>query len=298
MKSRNPIAWMLLLVLPAGFAGIWRLQHVIDAQRASLSQERDDVLLRSRKLVKLMSLEYAPLLADIYWTRAVQYYGNKHLRGQANLELLWPLLDITTTLDPNLLIAYRFGAMFLSQAAPGGAGRPDLAVQLIQRGIKENPEYWRLYEDLGFIYYFDLKDYQKASDAFLEGSKNPNAKLWMKVMAAKIAAEGESFATSLFLWKDIYDSTPDPTIKKTALLHLQLLRVREDCKQLDALADEYAKRYGTRPARMREMVQAGLLDAIPVDPLGFAYVFGEDGKAELNLDSPLLEQQLLLNRLK
>jgi tetratricopeptide (TPR) repeat protein len=298
MKSQNPIAWMLLLVLPAGFAGIWRLQHVIDAQRASLSQERDDVLLRSRKLVKLMSLEYAPLLADIYWTRAVQYYGNKHLRGQANLELLWPLLDITTTLDPNLLIAYRFGAMFLSQAAPGGAGRPDLAVQLIQRGIKENPEYWRLYEDLGFIYYFDLKDYQKASDAFLEGSKNPNAKLWMKVMAAKIAAEGESLATSTFLWKDIYDSTPDPTIKKTALLHLQLLRVREDCKQLDALADEYAKRHGTRPARMREMVQAGLLDAIPVDPLGFAYVFGEDGKAGLNLDSPLLEQQLLLNRLK
>jgi tetratricopeptide (TPR) repeat protein len=298
MKSQNSIAWMLLLVLPAGFAGIWRLQHVIDAQRASLSQERDDVLLRSRKLVKMMSLEYAPLLADIYWTRAVQYYGNKHLRGQANLELLWPLLDITTTLDPNLLISYRFGAMFLSQAAPGGAGRPDLAVQLIQRGIKENPEYWRLYEDLGFIYYFDLKDYQKASDAFLEGSKNPNSKLWMKVMAAKIAAEGESLATSTFLWKDIYDSTPDPTIKKTALLHLQLLRVREDCKQLDALGDEYAKRYGTRPARMREMVQAGLLDAIPVDPLGFAYVFGEDGKAELNLDSPLLEQQLLLNRLK
>jgi len=298
MKSQNPIAWMLLLVLPAGFAGIWRLQHVIDTQRASLSQERDDVLLLSRKLVKVMSLEYAPLLADIYWTRAVQYYGNKHLRGQANLELLWPLLDITTTLDPNLLISYRFGAMFLSQAAPGGAGRPDLAVQLIQRGIKENPEYWRLYEDLGFIYYFDLKDYQKASEAFLEGSKNPNAKLWMKVMAAKIAAEGESLETSTFLWKDIYDSTPDPTIKKTALLHLQLLRVREDCKQLDALADEYAKRYGTRPARTREMVQAGLLDAIPVDPLGFAYVFGEDGKAELNLDSPLLEQQLLLNRLK
>ena len=69
-----------------------------------MSQERDDVLLRSGKLVKLMSLEYAPLMADIYWTRVVQYYGNKHVRGQANLELLWPLLDITTTLDPNLLM--------------------------------------------------------------------------------------------------------------------------------------------------------------------------------------------------
>jgi tetratricopeptide (TPR) repeat protein len=298
MKLKKTIAWSLLLVLPLGFAGIWWLQHGIDAQRASLSQERDDVLLRSGKLVKVMSLEYAPLLADIYWTRVVQYYGNKHVRGQANLELLWPMLDITTTLDPNLLISYRFGAMFLSQAPPAGAGRPDLAVQLIQRGIQANPDYWRLYEDLGFVYYFDLKDYQKASAAFLEGSKKPNAQLWMKVMAAKVAAEGESIDTSFFLWKDIYNSTADPSVKKNALLHLQLLKVKEDCQQLNALAGEYAKRFGKRPARMSEMVQAGLLQGIPADPLGFAYVFGEDGKTELNLDSPLLEQQLLMERFK
>ncbi len=291
MKTEKTIAWVLLLVVPLGFASIWRLQHRIDTQR-----EFDDVLLRSAKLVKAMSLEYAPLLADIYWTRAVQYYGNKHVRGQANLELLWPLLDITTTLDSNLLISYRFGAMFLSQAAPSGAGRPDLAVQLIQRGIRENPEYWRLYEDLGFVYYFDLKDYQRAADAFLEGSKRPNAQLWMKVMAARVAGEGESYETSMFLWKDIYDSTADPSIKENAQMHLRLLKVKEDCKQLDALADEYAGRYGRRPARMSELVQAGLIGGIPGDPLGFAYVFGEDGKAELNLNSPLLEQQQLLDR--
>ncbi len=298
MKSQNPIAWLLLLVLPLGFAGIWRLQHDIDAQRVSLSEERDDVLLRSGKLMKVMSLEYAPLLADIYWTRVVQYYGNKHVRGQANLELLWPLLDITTTLDPNLLISYRFGAMFLSQAPPTGAGRPDLAVKLIERGIQTNPDYWRLYEDLGFIYYFDLKDYKKASDAFLEGSKKPNAQLWMKVMAAKVAAEGESLETSVFLWKDIYNTTSDASVKKNALMHLQLLKVKEDCRQLDLLADEYAKRFGKRPARMSDLVQAGLLQGIPGDPLGFPYIFGEDEKAELNLDSPLLEQQLLLERFK
>jgi hypothetical protein len=298
MKLEKSIAVVLLLVLPLGFAGIWRLQHGIDALRASLNQERDDVLLRSGKLVRAMSLEYAPLLADVYWTRVVQYYGNKHVRGQAKLELLWPLLDITTTLDPNLLISYRFGAMFLSQAAPAGAGRPDLAVQLIQRGIQANPDYWRFYEDLGFVYYFDLKDYHKASEAFLVGSKKPNAQLWMKVMAAKIAAEGESLETSVFLWKDIFSSTADLSVKKNALLHLQLLKVKEDCKQLDLLADEYTKRFGKHPARMSEMVQAGLLRGIPGDPLGFAYILGEDGKAELNLDSPLLEQQLLLDRFK
>src|SRR6266446_8120136 len=296
MRAPKSKAWLLLLIVPLGFEGIWRLQHSIDGQRAALSQERDDVLLRSGRLLKVMSLEYAPLLADIYWTRVVQYYGNKHVRKDANLELLWPLLDITTTLDPNLLVAYRFGAAFLSPRAPGGAGRPDLAVQLIQRGIQANPEYWRLYEDLGFVYYFDMKDYNKASEAFLEGSKKPSAYLWMKVMAAKIAAEGESYATSLFLWNDIYESTPDPLVKKNAELHLRLLRVREDCKHLDALADEYAKRYAKRPTRMNELVWAGLLPGIPADPLGFAYIFSDEGKAELNLDSPLLEQQLLLER--
>jgi hypothetical protein len=49
---------------------------------------------------------------------------------------------------------------------------------------------------------------------------------------------------------------------------------------------------------MSELVRAGLLRGIPADPLGFAYIFGEDGKAELNLESPLLEQQLLLDRFK
>jgi hypothetical protein len=46
------------------------------------------------------------------------------------------------------------------------------------------------------------------------------------------------------------------------------------------------------------MVQAGLLRGIPGDPLGFAYIFGEDGRVELNLESPLLEQQLLFDRFK
>ena len=298
MKSEKTIAWLLLLVVPLGFEGIWLLQHRIDTQRASISEERDEVLLRSPRLVNAMGLEYATLRADIYWTRVVQYYGNKHLRGQANLELLWPLLDITTTLDPNLVIAYRFGAMFLSPPAPGGAGRPDLAVQLIQRGIQANPDYWRLYEDLGFVYYFDLKDYQKASAAFLEGSKNPKALVWMKIMAAKVAAEGESFETSMFLWKDIYDSTADPMVKKNALTHMQLLKVKEDCKRLDALADEFEKRFGRRPARISDLAQAGLIRGIPRDPSGYAYVVGKDGKAELNLDSPLLEQQLMQERFR
>ncbi len=298
MKTASSKAWLLVLVIPLGFACIWRLQHKIDLQQAELSQEQDVVVLQSPKLAKAMSLEYAPLMADVYWTRVVQYYGNKHIKQQTNLDSLWPLLNITTTLDPNLLVAYRFGATFLSQRQPSGAGRPDLAVELIQRGIKANPEYWRLYQDLGFVYYFDLKDYRKASEAFLEGSRKPEAQVWMKVMAAKIAEEGESFSTSVFLWRDLYENTKDPLLKNNALTHLQLLQVQLDCAQLNQLAGAYEKRTGKRLTQMNQLLQAGILRKIPQDPAGYPYVIADEGKADLNLNSPLLEKRVLMERVR
>ena len=91
MSSQNSKNWLLLILLPVGFAGVWQLQKHIDGQRTALHQERDELVLRSGKLLKAMSLEYAPLMADIYWTRVVQYYGDKRARHDPNFELLWPL---------------------------------------------------------------------------------------------------------------------------------------------------------------------------------------------------------------
>ena len=93
----------------------------------------------------------------------------------ANFDLLWPLLDVTTTLDPHLMPAYRFGAIFLSEPGEVGAGRPDLAIELVKRGIAANPSEWRLDTDLGFLYYWRVKDYQNAAAAYLQASKNPEA---------------------------------------------------------------------------------------------------------------------------
>ena len=255
--------------------------------------EADNLTLRSPSMLKKMSLEYAPLMAAIYWTRAVQYYGEKHRLHQANLELLWPLLNIATTLDPQILPAYRFGSIFVGEKAPGGAGRPDLAIDLLNRGIQANPDEWRLYQDLGNLYYFDLKDYPKAAAAFEEGGKNPKALIWMKVMAAKIAAEGESPETSYFLWQQVYETTRDPEIKKNAEEHLILMRAELEMKAINQIAEQFEKQTGRRATRMSELVEAGLLKGVPRDPDGYPYVLGEGDKAELNLNSPLLEKSLL-----
>jgi tetratricopeptide (TPR) repeat protein len=291
MKSRNIQSLLLCCLLFPGFAGVWKLQEKIDAQFDGMHQEADDLVLRSGKLLKVMSLEYAPLMADLYWTRVVQYYGDKAVHRDSNFELLWPLLDVTTTLDPNLLVAYRFGSMFLSENAPQGAGRPDLAIQLIQRGIQANPEYWRFYEDLGFIYYFELQDYGKAAAAFLEGSKNPDAKTWMKVLAAKVSEQGDNSETSAFLWNDIYTTTTDPQMKENAATHLQLLKSDEDCKAIDAVSTDFEKKNSRKPSSIQELVSAGMLKGVPADPTGHSYVLDGDGKAQLDPDSPLAKKK-------
>jgi len=296
MKSRDMGTLLLCCLLIPGFAGVWKLQEKIDRQFEGIHQEADELVIQSGKLLKVMSLEYAPLMADVYWTRVVQYYGDKNVRHDSKFDLLWPLLDVTTTLDPNLLVAYRFGSMFLSESAPQGAGRPDLAIQLIRRGIQANPEYWRFYEDLGFIYYFELQDYSKAAGAFLEGSKNPQALPWMKVLAAKVTEQGDNPETSFFLWNEIYTSTTDPQIKENAETHLQLLKSDQDCKAIDAVASDFEKRNARRPASIHELVSAGLLRGVPVDPLGHPYVLDSEGKPQLNPDSPLAKKKYFYSK--
>ncbi len=244
MKNRTAIGITLGVLIVLGMLGVWKLQTKIDTEKESLHLESEDLALRSGNMLKRMSLEYAPLMAAIYWTRAVQYFGEKHHLHDQNLELLWPLLDITTTLDPDLMPAYRSGSIFLSDSPPRGAGQPDLAVKLLERGIKANPGQWRLYQDLGNVYYFDKKDYAKASEAFAAGGNLPGAMIWMKSMAAKIASEGESLETSFFLWKQVYDAAKEPRTKDNAEVHLRLLRAQMDCREIDRLVDEFAAANG------------------------------------------------------
>jgi hypothetical protein len=291
MKHKAVARIVLFVFLSAGFAGVWQLQKRIDGQRDAMSLDSQDVLLWPGSVVKKLSLEYAPLAGAIYWTRAVQYYGESHRLHQGKLELLGPLLDVATALDPHLIVAYRFGSTFLSAPFPTGAGRPDLAVKLLERGVKENPDYWRFYQDMGNVYYFDMKDYPKASEAFAEGSKNPQAQIWMKVMAAKIAAEGESLETSFFLWRDIYQTTADKTVKDNAEKHLKIVKAQMDLRELNRVADEFEKQKKQRPARLSDLQQAGMMNGIPVDPEGFPYVFGADGREQVNPKSPLAKEK-------
>jgi tetratricopeptide (TPR) repeat protein len=292
MTGRTINGAILGVALSAGFVCAGLLQGKIDRARANLQVDSEALTLRSPAVMKRLSLEYAPLMGAIYWTRAVQYFGGKHFAHDSNLDQLWPLLDIATTLDPNLIVAYHFGATFLSDTPPRGAGEPDQAVVLLERGIKANPEHWRFYQDLGNVYYFDKKDYLKASQAFEAGGRLPGTPPFMKIMAAKIAAEGESLETSYALWLDLYQTATNQDVRKNAEEHLRLVKMEMDLRALNRIADAYEQQTKRRATRITDLAQAGLLSGQPVDPEGYPYVLGLLGRAEPNPKSSLREDWL------
>lgn len=280
----------LLVALSAGLVLV-SVQRGLDRTLDAYRTQEQLLYLSSPEWVKRLSLGYDGLVGCLYWTRAVQHYGRERL-GAGQYQLLHPLLDITTTLDPELLMAYRFGSIFLTEQPPSGPGRPDLAIALLEKGTRQHPREWRLWYDLGFVYYRAVKDYQRAAEAFDRGADQPGAGAWMRVMAAQIAAEGGSRRWARVLWSELYKSTEDRYIRKNALEHLRGLQVDDDIEFLQAFLASYRKQTGQAPQSFEELVSTGLLRGLPRDPLGYPYRIGSDGRVRLDPASPITTSTL------
>jgi hypothetical protein len=234
----------------------------------------------SPKVVKRLSLGYSGLLADIYWTRVVQYFGTKHKAKARQYLILEPLLEMTSTLDPQLLPPYEVGSIFLAQKPPEGAGDPAAAARFVEKGIRENPQAWRLYYDLGYIYWLELKDPAKASDAFERGSKVAGAHPWMRVMAAALAGHAGETETAIYMWTNILNNTEDQDLRSNALNRLRCLRVDSEVELLQKRVDLFAQRTGHPPSSWQDLVADGLLRGVPVDPKNNRYRLA-DGRVQV-----------------
>lgn len=269
------------------------LLHHIDEIRPRATIE-DALYINSPKLVKRASLGFNGLMACIYWTRTVQYFGHRHYILSRTYNELAPLLEITTALDPHMIPAYQFGASFLAPKPPNGAGEPARAIELMKYGIHYNPDNWRLYYDLGFVYYTELKDYKRAGEVFEEGSKVPNAHPFLKILAAQMAEHAADYATARMLWTATYESSQENNIRENAIAHLRAIRVDEDVTYWQNAVTYFRQRTGRVPATFRELATAAHAPGLPVDPDGNPYILTRDGRVQVASpeDFPFITQGL------
>ena len=273
-ESHNPLSsgGVVLVVLAVLFIGVALLQERIDERFGEYRATEEILYVDNGEALKKVLLGFEGVASDLYWLRTVQYFGGQRLEAtNKRFELLGPLLDITTTLDPHLRIAYTYGATFLAEELPRGAGEPDRALELIDKGIRNNPEYWRFYLDKGFVYFWYLKDYKKAAEVFLEGSKLPGAPYWMVATAGRTLTQGGERATARELWKLLYDSAETEQQRYNALIHLQQLDSLDQIELLNQVVAQFRQDRGHFPSDWQEMVAAGYLKGVPADPVGVPY---------------------------
>lgn len=244
---------------------------------------------RSPAALDRIVLGFDALAADVYWIRAIQHYGAERLAPHSTgrrYELLYPLLDITTSLDPYFNIAYRFGGIFLSEESPGGAGRPDRAIQLLRKGIAQNPHKWQYHHDIAFIYYWALHNRVEAASWFRRAAAQPDAPNWLLPLAASMLVEANDRASSRYLWGQMLDSDQEWLRARAERALLQL----DTLDQIDALSVRLKEplQVLSPPYSWPRLLEAGVIRSVPADPGGTPYDLDPvTGQIQVSSASPL-----------
>jgi tetratricopeptide (TPR) repeat protein len=297
MKTDLLLALVLIVCL-TGAVGLSRdlNQHRRDESNAS----REEQLYLSGRNARRMSLAFNGLAADWYWMRSLQYVGGKVVEyedahnGQfgltdlaaLDLRLLPSLLDVTTTLDPQFIPAYEYGAVILPEI------NPDAAIALLNKGIAANPSSWRLHQDLGYIYW-QRKDYARASQVYEAGAKLPDAPAWVTAMAARMKAAGGSPEAAREMYQRLYESSDDERVRQMVVAQLMRMQWLEDREEIRHALEYFQShsRDGRCPPSWR-----GIFDEFPsgrfrfdrssgapLDPSGVPYRL-TNGGCDVDLD--------------
>ncbi len=286
----NPLQrlWIFIAIFVVCALLIQPAQGFLESRTVQNNPEPDLLFFSSPQLVQRMALGYQGLIADLYWMRAIQYYGRREeaAKRKVRYKNLSTLLDITTTLDPYLLDAYRSGSSFLAEPEPIGAGQPREAIKLLNKGIHNIPKEWRLYYDKGFVYYIYLNDYKTAGDVWLAGCDVQGAPVWLKSLAATSFSKGGAMEIAISLWRRQYEESTRADIKENARNYLISIQVAKDLWSLEILLEKYQKKNGFSPSSLNELLRGRTRPYNMADPLGVPYQYDpQSGSVRLHPES-------------
>lgn len=295
----------LLAILVLGYGGIYALsQHMEKIRPAADESWADEDLSFSGNQLGLIGHDFRGLMADWYWINSLQYIGDKLGKAKVDINvndlrplnprLLYPMLDNASTLDPQFMTIYSYGAAVLP------AIDKDQAIKLIEKGIAANPGEWRLYHNLGYIYW-QMKDYEKATAAYSSGSQKENAPSWMKQMAANMQAQGGSREFARKVYRQMFDSAEDDQTRSFAELRYMQLAAFDQIDLANSVLSEYKQQSGTCPKKLSVIFPQLLKSKLPdkeefmtddkgnlVDPTKTPYSFDQEScKLDLSRDSKI-----------
>lgn len=257
------IAFLLLLGITLIFSYEYRMERMLEKRPFSYHL----LYLPSGKYLKVSSLGFSNILADIIYLWSIQFYSNYQIAYRYDyLEHIY--LKIIPELDPHYLDPFLIGALIMSVEAKD----LNMALNLLDRGIELNPGKWILAYDAG-MYCYQSQNYGKAAEYFEKALEAPDAHPSIRRIYAAVFSKMGDKETSYRHWLEIYETTEDEYAKNISKMHVHDLKIELDLEKINRAIQSYRERMGFLPVRLTDLVKGGLLDRLPVDPSGKDYLY-------------------------
>ncbi|BCA54481.1 conserved exported protein of unknown function [Nitrospira sp. KM1] len=260
----------LLLIL------LWPAELFLQDRNRAVPKLSTMMYLPSGEYLRTASLGYREVLADLLWLQTIQVMGERKLSDEQG-QWLYRAFDIITTIDPTFVRVYETGAHALCSLVL----MPEESNRLLEKGMRHNPQEWRLPFILGINYYFEIGDDKRAADAMALASRLPGAPDYTARLAAKLYVNAKTPEMGIELLQEAYESATDDNVRKALEIRLKETIVERDIATIQEAIGRYRSRYQHGPANLNDLVGVGLLTAIPTDPFGGRYSFdGLTGKVK------------------
>lgn len=226
-KRLGLAAWLVLLCF-----GVYQLQWAIERSRERRGTA-EPLYLPNGKLLHVVSLGYDSAVADVLWLYSIQY-AMEQFWGERKYVWLQHIFDLITELDPQFEAAYIQGAMFLGMMQR----RPEMALKLLEKGKKNNPDSWIYPAEQSFYAAIHLKDRKRAIAYVQEAADKPGSPPQLYSRLANLYRKTGKQELALRQWLQLEKSTSDPKFRKVAQENVAWL--------MRALAKQYPKFAATR----------------------------------------------------
>ncbi len=269
-----------MLVLLA--AGTHRINVSLEGHLVEAEEPWDVGTLPDGNALRVFSLGFDRLIADLYWLRTVNYLGHEKVHA-AGFPHVYKLGELVTDIDPTFKTAYSVMHSALTVL------RPDYerAVTLLEKGVK-HIDWWKLHFLLGYTLYADLGEYERAAKHIQRATELPGGPTYLPLLASRLLANaGDPDTAIAFVAARIQETAHEET-KERLRQRLRDLVIQRDLGRLNAAIERYRAARGAPPGHLNELLVGGFASLLPRDPEGNPYRI-EDGKAITDLEHDTLE---------
>ena len=235
-----------------------------------------------------LAFGFRALLADFTFIEAIQVLAQRRAGATWAEDVpfdrrLQRLLEYSVEVDPKFAGAYRFAGFGLPhETVDGKVGGVLAAVQILEQGIRERPDDWRIGLCLGFLQSYYLRDYAAAAVTMATAAKAQGAPRYVSLLATRLAAQGGVLQMATEIAERMLQEANEEETRKEWEKRVRDLHMEHDLRLLEEAVQRYRATHGNHPPRsLQELAgEPGLGPGIPAEPHGGTYTLDAEGNVK------------------